>query len=84
MRPTAMSVLDRLVDLSALLAKNPPWQVMGNVNCFVLHEGPADLVARYCERLAAGGIRLISPACGIVPTTPVSHLRAMGQARNDV
>jgi len=71
---------DSSVNLLALLEKRPPWQVMGNVSPLVLEAGPAESVALQCRRLATGGVRLIAPACGIVPTTPLAHLRAMREA----
>jgi [methyl-Co(III) methanol-specific corrinoid protein]:coenzyme M methyltransferase len=72
----AMS-FDRPVDLVGLVAKRPPWEVMGNVDAFLLERGPADAIARSCRRLLEGGVRLLAPACGVVPNTPLSHLRAM-------
>jgi MtaA/CmuA family methyltransferase len=72
----AVSV-DSVVDLRALAAGRPPWRVMGNVDAFALERGPADRIERRCRRLAEAGVRLIAPACGLVPTTPVAHLAAM-------
>ncbi len=68
---------DSMVDLPGLAAAGPPWQVMGNVSAFALERGPADRIERGSRRLAAAGVRLVAPACGVVPTTPVAHLRAM-------
>ncbi len=68
---------DSMVDLSALVADDLPWRVMGNVNAFALERSPVDRIERGSRRLAAAGVRLIAPACGVVPTTPVAHLRAM-------
>ncbi|GAH80578.1 unnamed protein product, partial [marine sediment metagenome] len=33
-----------------------------------------------CRKLLEGGIRLLAPACGVITTTPLSHLRAMRDA----
>jgi [methyl-Co(III) methanol-specific corrinoid protein]:coenzyme M methyltransferase len=71
---------DSMVNLCALRQKDPPWQVMGNVNCFLLHDGPEAAVRHYCGKLKECGIRLIAPACGVIPTTPVSNLRVMRDA----
>ncbi|HUV38121.1 MAG TPA: uroporphyrinogen decarboxylase family protein [Planctomycetota bacterium] len=68
---------DSMVDLVALVAKRPPWQVMGNVDAFLLHRGPTDTIAASCRRLIAGGVRLLAPACGVIPTTPLAHLKTM-------
>jgi len=53
---------------------------MGNVSAFLLKEGPPDRIIGRCRRLVAGGVRLLAPACGIIPTTPLAHLRAMRRA----
>ncbi len=71
---------DSMVDLVRLAEKEPPWEVMGNIDAFLLESGPEAAVQRSCRRLLEGGVRLLAPACGIVPNTPVSHLRAMRNA----
>jgi MtaA/CmuA family methyltransferase len=68
---------DSMVELGALAAGGPPWRVMGNVSAFALERGPAEAVEVRSRQLARGGVRLIAPACGLVPTTPVAHLRAL-------
>jgi [methyl-Co(III) methanol-specific corrinoid protein]:coenzyme M methyltransferase len=68
---------DSVVDIAALASLAPPWRVMGNVSPFLLESGPAAAVTGACRRLLDAGIRLIAPGCGIVPSTPVAHLRAM-------
>ena len=73
---------DSMVDLRAMAARRPPWRVMGNVSAFLLERGPADRVERQCRQLAGSGVRLLAPACGLVPTTPVAHLLAMRRAAN--
>ena len=69
-----------MVDLPALIEKRPPWHAMGNVSPFLLEKGPVESIARHCRRLIEAGVRLLAPACGVVPTTPVSHLKAMASA----
>ena len=71
---------DSMVDLPALIEKRPPWQAMGNVSPFLLEKGPVESIARHCRRLIEAGVRLLAPACGVVPTTPLSHLKAMRDA----
>ncbi len=79
LKPDAMS-FDSMVNLARLAAMKPPWLVMGNVDAFLLEAGPADRVKRRSRALVQGGVRLLAPACGVVPTTPASHLRAMVDA----
>jgi [methyl-Co(III) methanol-specific corrinoid protein]:coenzyme M methyltransferase len=64
----------------ARAASRPPWQVMGNVSPFLLKEGPVDRIVERCRQLIEGGVRLLAPACGVIPTTPLAHLRAMRQS----
>lgn len=82
LRADALS-FDAMVDVRALAASEPPWQVMGNVSAFLLKSGPAAAIRDHVRRLAEGGIRLLAPACGVIPTTPVEHLRAMREAVGD-
>ena len=77
----AMS-FDSMVSLARLAAKRPPWLVMGNVDAFLLDRGPASRVRARSRALAAKGVRLLAPACGVVPTTPVANLRALREAAN--
>jgi MtaA/CmuA family methyltransferase len=74
---------DSGVNLADLTATAPPWRPMGNVSPLLLESGPPQAIARQVRRLVADGVRLIAPACGIVPTTPVAHLRAMRDALTD-
>lgn len=78
--PVEAASFDSVVNIVALERKRPPWQVMGNVSAFLLERGPARAVGSRTRSLAAGGVRLLSPACGVVPTTRVAHLRAMREA----
>ncbi len=79
LHPDAMS-FDSMVSLARLAAKKPPWRVMGNVDAFLLERGPVGAVGRKSRALVESGVRLLAPACGVVPTTPVAHLRAMREA----
>jgi [methyl-Co(III) methanol-specific corrinoid protein]:coenzyme M methyltransferase len=71
---------DSMVDIIRLAGENPPWAVMGNVDAFLLRAGPTDAVQRNCQRLLAGGVRLLAPACGVIPSTPLLHLRELRNA----
>ena len=71
---------DSMVDIVRLAGKNPPWAVMGNVDAFLLKAGPPEAVQRSCRRLLDGGVRLLAPACGVIASTPLSHLREMRRA----
>jgi [methyl-Co(III) methanol-specific corrinoid protein]:coenzyme M methyltransferase len=71
---------DSSVDIVAIAEKKPRWRTMGNVDTFLLDKGPAGAVRRSSRRLLDGGVKLLAPACGVIPTTPVSHLRAMREA----
>jgi len=71
---------DSMVDLRAMVCAGPPWRVMGNVSTFTLADGPVSAITKWTRVLAAGGVRLLAPACGVVPTTPAANLRAMREA----
>jgi len=71
---------DSMVDIVRLAREHPPWAVMGNVDAFLLRAGPTVAVQRSCRRLLDGGVRLLAPACGVIPSTPLSHLREMRNA----
>jgi [methyl-Co(III) methanol-specific corrinoid protein]:coenzyme M methyltransferase len=71
---------DSMVDIVGVAKRGAPWRVMGNVSPFVLEAGPAERVRETARRLVEGGVKLVAPGCGIVPETPVAHLRAMSEA----
>lgn len=68
---------DCTVNLADLIARRPPWLAMGNLSPILLESGPAEAIAQQCRRIVSGGAQLVAPACGIIPTTPAAHLRAM-------
>lgn len=72
---------DSMVDVVSLAAESPPWQVMGNLDAFLLRKGPSQAVEKRCRKLLQVGVALLAPACGVIPTTPVAHLAAMARAR---
>jgi [methyl-Co(III) methanol-specific corrinoid protein]:coenzyme M methyltransferase len=71
---------DSMVDIVALSRERPRWRVMGNVSAFLLEAGPPEAVRQRCRLLLEGGVKLLAPACGVIPTTPVGHLRAMRES----
>ncbi|MHC4481143.1 MAG: uroporphyrinogen decarboxylase family protein [Planctomycetota bacterium] len=71
---------DSMVDIVALCGSRPPWRVMGNLSAFLLEAGPPAVIARRCRALLRGGVRLLAPACGVIATTPLAHLRAAANA----
>jgi [methyl-Co(III) methanol-specific corrinoid protein]:coenzyme M methyltransferase len=79
LRADALSV-DSMVDVAALARGRPPWQAMGNVSTFLLASGGEKLIMRECRGLVEAGVRLVAPACGIIPTTPAASLAAMSRA----
>ncbi|MHC4714253.1 MAG: uroporphyrinogen decarboxylase family protein [Planctomycetota bacterium] len=71
---------DAMVDVISLVARRPPWLVMGNVSAFLLATASPAEVHRVCRVLLDGGVRLIAPACGIVPSTSAANLSSMSAA----
>ncbi len=71
---------DSIVDIVKLRQKDVRWEVMGNLDTFVLENGPTEVIRKRCEQLVRGGVRLVAPACGVVTTTPANHLRTMREA----
>ena len=77
----AVSV-DAMVDIIALAQSGAPWRAMGNLSAFKLASGTPEEIARRCRALIDGGVRIIAPACGIIPETPALNLAAMSRAVN--
>jgi [methyl-Co(III) methanol-specific corrinoid protein]:coenzyme M methyltransferase len=50
---------------------------MGNVSTYLLEFGEPDAVSRATDRLRADGIDILSPACGLSTSTPLSNIRAL-------
>ena len=51
--------------------------VMGNVNTQLLHTGEVGRIAQHAGHLAAQGVDIIAPACGISLATPKANLNAL-------
>jgi [methyl-Co(III) methanol-specific corrinoid protein]:coenzyme M methyltransferase len=77
----ALSV-DAMVSGRQLAEALPRAVRIGNVDAFVLQRGPLSAIEKAARR-AAREFHVVSPACGLVPTTPARHLRALVQAVRD-
>jgi [methyl-Co(III) methanol-specific corrinoid protein]:coenzyme M methyltransferase len=73
--PLALSV-DAMVSGRALGESLPGVVRVGNVDALLLQREDASAVERV-TRVAARDFDIVSPACGLVPTTPAENLRAM-------
>ena len=59
-------------------------RLVGNISSpFVLLPGPIEKIKEESKKALAEGVDILSPGCGIAPTTPLSHIRAMVEARNE-
>lgn len=72
----AISV-DAKVNLKKLKADFPGMVVMGNLSTYLLEWGPPEHIAATAAKLAADGVDIVSPACGLSCSTRISHIRAM-------
>jgi len=71
--------VDYMACVRELRAELPGKVVMGNVSPFVIERGPRDPIERACARSIQSGAKILAPACGITPDTPIAHLRAMAE-----
>jgi len=76
--PLALSV-DAMVSGRDLKAALPEVVRVGNVDALLLQRETAATVERVA-RAAARDFDILSPACGLVPTTPAENLRALVRA----
>ncbi|MEL7609287.1 MAG: uroporphyrinogen decarboxylase family protein [Bacillota bacterium] len=68
---------DALVSLEQLKNNYPALTTMGNVSTFLLQGGESEKIVGRVQRLVAGGVDIIAPACGLSTTTPVGNIQAM-------
>lgn len=78
----AISV-DAMVSLIRLREHLPDTALMGNLHAMVLEMGPVDQITDWVRRCGLPQADIIAPACAVVPTTPLAHLRALVQAAQD-
>jgi len=72
--------VDAVFNLRRLRAHLPETPLMGNLDALVLEAGPPERIARWVREVGLRQADLIAPACAVVPTTPLAHLRALAQA----
>ena len=59
-------------------------RLVGNISSpFVLLPGPIEKIKEESKKALAEGIDVRAPGCGIAPMTPLSHIKAMVEARNE-
>jgi len=59
-------------------------RLVGNISSpFTLLPGPVDKIKAEAKQAIADGVDVLAPGCGIAPMTPVSHIKAMVEARNE-
>jgi [methyl-Co(III) methanol-specific corrinoid protein]:coenzyme M methyltransferase len=78
----AISV-DAIVSLRRLREHLPQTPLMGNLDALVLEAGPPERIAKWTRAVGLAHADIIAPACAVVPTTPLAHLRALVQAARD-
>jgi len=78
----AISV-DAMVSLRRLREHLPETPLMGNLDALVLEAGPPERIARWTREVGLAQADIIAPACAVVPTTPLAHLRALVEATSD-
>jgi [methyl-Co(III) methanol-specific corrinoid protein]:coenzyme M methyltransferase len=59
-------------------------RLVGNISSpFVLLPGPVEKIKEESKKALAEGVDVLAPGCGIAPMTPLSHIKAMVEARNE-
>jgi [methyl-Co(III) methanol-specific corrinoid protein]:coenzyme M methyltransferase len=59
-------------------------RLVGNISSpFTLLPGPVDKIKTEAKQALADGVDVLAPGCGIAPMTPVSHIKAMVEARDE-
>jgi [methyl-Co(III) methanol-specific corrinoid protein]:coenzyme M methyltransferase len=73
---TALSI-DKPVDLAAAArATAGRAALVGNLSPQSLSQGPLEMIETEVDEALAGGINVVAPGCGILPWTPLSHVKA--------
>ncbi|MCE5238675.1 methylcobamide--CoM methyltransferase [bacterium] len=75
--------VDAVVSLRRLRGELPDMPLMGNLDALVLEAGPPERIAHWTRHVGLRRADIIAPACAVVPTTPLAHLRALAQAARD-
>lgn len=59
-------------------------RLVGNISSpFTLLPGPVDKIKTDARQALDDGVDVLAPGCGIAPMTPVSHIKAMVEARDE-
>lgn len=59
-------------------------RLVGNISSpFTLLPGPIDKIKAEAKQAIADGVDVLAPGCGIAPMTPVAHIKAMVEARDE-
>jgi [methyl-Co(III) methanol-specific corrinoid protein]:coenzyme M methyltransferase len=59
-------------------------RLVGNISSpFTLLPGPVDKIKTEAKQVLADGVDVLAPGCGIAPMTPLSHIKAMVEARDE-
>jgi [methyl-Co(III) methanol-specific corrinoid protein]:coenzyme M methyltransferase len=72
----AVSV-DAMVNIARLKQDFPGMTVMGNISTQLLRSGSTERIVIAVEKLVAGSIDIIAPACGLDTRTPLKSVRAL-------
>ena len=72
----AVSV-DAVVNLPRLKRALPDLAVMGNVSAYLLEFGQPEKITAQTRALAAAGVDVLAPACGLSTSTSLKAIRAM-------
>jgi MtaA/CmuA family methyltransferase len=71
---------DALVNLRLLKEEFPNLTTMGNISTYLLELAKPDEVGRRAIELVHEGVDIISPACGLSTSTPITNINAMTYA----
>ena len=74
--PQAIST-DAMVNLASLKREFPGLITMGNVSTYALENNNEEKIKNITYRLINEGINILSPACGLSTSTPLSNIRAL-------
>lgn len=59
-------------------------RLVGNISSpFTLLPGPIDKIKEESKKAIAEGVDVLAPGCGIAPMTPLAHIKAMVEARDE-
>ncbi|HWR25612.1 MAG TPA: methylcobamide:CoM methyltransferase MtaA [Methanosarcina sp.] len=59
-------------------------RLVGNISSpFTLLPGPIEKIKEESKKALAEGVDVLAPGCGIAPMTPLSHIKAMVEARDE-